>query len=416
MPLGDALDDRKAEAGAGALRRRAAVEAVEHPLALVRRYAGTAVLDLEQRLAAARVDAHLHRAAFGRVAQRVVDQVAEQGAPRIGVAGDRRRRGAIESQIDAPRMRHRLALGNHLARERREIDRLSRARRVRVEARQGEQLLGEVRSAQQALAQRAQRLVALGVIGRALDELRLQPERGERRAQLVRHVGDEAPLRAERALQAREQVVHRMHRRLDLARQAVERERLERVGAAAPDVGGERAKRREPAADAEPHRERDQRHEQEEGRDVAQRDIGAQPEARALGLRDLHHARSPLRGVDAPAAAARVDARKSGGGQERQLAVGLRYVHQAVGAVPQLHQQLAVFALARVARDRDGEQVLVAQRQRGLLELVVEQVVHFLARLPVARRARDGERERESGEQPAEQPRANRPHCTNPIL
>src|SRR2546423_511717 len=66
----------------------------------------------------------------------------------------------------------------------------------------------------------------------ALGELHLQRQRRDRRAQLVRRVGEEAPLRVERALQAREQRVDLLDQRRELLRHVVGRQRIEARGVA----------------------------------------------------------------------------------------------------------------------------------------------------------------------------------------
>ncbi|HEX2197370.1 MAG TPA: sensor histidine kinase N-terminal domain-containing protein, partial [Burkholderiales bacterium] len=66
----------------------------------------------------------------------------------------------------------------------------------------------------------------------AAHELHLQGERGHRRAQLVRRVSKKAPLRVERALQAREQRIDLLHQGRKLLGHAVRRQRVQARGVA----------------------------------------------------------------------------------------------------------------------------------------------------------------------------------------
>src|SRR5690606_4746956 len=73
--LGDDLaHDRQAEPAAFGLAVQYTVEALEDELAVGRRDAAAVVLHIHFDLAFQPADAHVHDAAFGRVAQRIVDQ------------------------------------------------------------------------------------------------------------------------------------------------------------------------------------------------------------------------------------------------------------------------------------------------------------------------------------------------------
>ena len=74
--------------------------------------------------------------------------------------------------------------------------------RLGLESRHRQQLLDQVRCAVDAVFQFGQRRGARGGVGRALRELDLQLQRGERRAQFVRGVGGEAALRVERVVES----------------------------------------------------------------------------------------------------------------------------------------------------------------------------------------------------------------------
>ena len=113
------------------------------------------------------------------------------------------------------------------ARDVREVDRRELERAALVEAREQEQVLDEHAHARRRLLDALHRLgevVGTGV-GTAAEELGVSPDRGERRAELVRRVGDEPP-------QARFRCSSLRERLLDLAEHGVERE------TEPPDLGG----------------------------------------------------------------------------------------------------------------------------------------------------------------------------------
>ena len=85
-------------------------------------------------------------------------------------------------------------------------------------ARQRQQLLRQPRGALQAASEFGKRRLALGVAGSAFGELRLQMHRRERRAQLVRRIGDERALRGQRLPKAFEQSVEGVDQRLHFTR------------------------------------------------------------------------------------------------------------------------------------------------------------------------------------------------------
>jgi hypothetical protein len=106
--------------------------------------------------------------------------------------------GAFESEVDAPPCR---AHGTHSAvtsaRHRVEVERLDRVQLfvAGLGARQGQQLVDQVRGAVGALGDLLQQEAHLRRVGLGERHLGLRLEPGQRRAHLVRGVGDEALLR-----------------------------------------------------------------------------------------------------------------------------------------------------------------------------------------------------------------------------
>ncbi len=142
---------------------------------------------------------HVDVAAGRHVADGVVDEVGRERRERAGVAVDPERFEALGAEIDVLRGGEARVLGHDVARDGREVDvRVRRGLRRVVLAGEREQLLDDARRAPEAAAQRVQRGGALGLAPGALGELGLQVHRRERRAQLVRGVGDERLLRVER--------------------------------------------------------------------------------------------------------------------------------------------------------------------------------------------------------------------------
>src|SRR5688572_15047436 len=87
----DFAHDGEAEAAAGARRAGHAIEALEHPLALLPRDAWAVVLDLQERGSIAPAGAHRDAPAALRIFKRVVHQVRERLAQQKGVTVEARR-------------------------------------------------------------------------------------------------------------------------------------------------------------------------------------------------------------------------------------------------------------------------------------------------------------------------------------
>src|SRR5262249_2416358 len=106
LGLDGELAECEAEAAVGARAAIALDEALEHLLAQRGRYAGAGVDDAKLDGRALRDPGEPDRAAGGRVADRVVEQVLENAAHQVGIAADRVRRD-LDGDLDLGRPRPR---------------------------------------------------------------------------------------------------------------------------------------------------------------------------------------------------------------------------------------------------------------------------------------------------------------------
>src|SRR3989442_5159753 len=193
MPRGDLAHDGEAETAAGAGSSGYAVEALEHALALRVGNARTVVLNLGEGAGAAPTGAHGDAPAALRVFDRVVHEVGERLAQQERIALHRR---PVELEAEVDVARERLVhpgVGFALS-ERLEVELGGVAARARLGAREREELVGKPRGADR-------RLVYLLELGAHLcrqrlreRELGMRLQAGERRAQLMRGVGEKALL------------------------------------------------------------------------------------------------------------------------------------------------------------------------------------------------------------------------------
>jgi len=171
--------------------------------------------------------------ACGRVAQRVVDQVAQHHGQQRRVASHRHRRiRCLQLQVLPPDQRARCRLGQLVARHGPQIH-LGRVRGQAadgLEPRQSEQLLGQPRGAVAAFERGPQRAPALGLGGGTQRDLGLRTDGRNGSAQLVRGVGSEASLAVEQYGDAGEESVQRIHDRGDLGRRPGPRHGTQIVG------------------------------------------------------------------------------------------------------------------------------------------------------------------------------------------
>ena len=200
-------DDREAEAGAAAAALAPALrapEALEQRVGVARsagRGRGRGPRGARRRRRAQR---HLDRRPGGRVHERVAQQVAEhlaqlvgrrrRPAPAVDVAGRSRGPGAVAraSSTASRASAARSSLG---------------VRRVGdlVQARERQQVLDEHAHARRLVLDAAHRLLDVRGLARGAhaEQLGVAADRGQRRAQLVRGVGDEAPQAVLAGLRAR---------------------------------------------------------------------------------------------------------------------------------------------------------------------------------------------------------------------
>ena len=377
MALGNCLDDgqpQAAAAGGGAVG--AAHEAGKDTFALGRGDARAGVVHTQQPGAGLGQQRHLHRAAGRTVAQRVVHQIAGQHSQGIRVAVDagRLERGIqVQLQPAAARLGQCAQVGQHLAQQRRQGHRgEGHGRRARLAAGQGQQLLDQPGGAVHAGHQGVQRGLAAGIVGSALQALRLQFERGQRRAQFVRGVGDKGALTVQRLAQAGEQGVERMHQGCGLGRQIGLGQGRQGVGIALAYLLGQAGQRPQRAPDQGAHGQRQQRRHGQQRHHAAPGRVGRQALANARWLGDLDHPVARADRKAAPALAVDRDVGKTQHRAGRQAAVGARGIDAAPIKAPDLHHKVQFFVVEGAGL-AGRDLALVAQRQSHLAQLVVEQ-------------------------------------------
>ena len=196
--------------------------------------------------------------------------------------------GARHAEIDGARGGDRRVLAHDAPRELAQVDRREAALDdAGLLAREREHLLDEMRRTHEAGFQLRERRSPIRVVVGPFGQLRLQVDRGERRPELVRRVGDERSLRAERAVEAGEQSVQCLRERANLCGQARLVERREPARSALGDRGREAPEWRESAHHAPADGKREQRRDDEQRHDRPQRHAGCELAPSAHRLRDL---------------------------------------------------------------------------------------------------------------------------------
>ena len=404
MPFDDAAYDRQPQPAA--LRRIVAgrtiavvhdpIEAVEHTLQRLRRNARTVIADPQPHTAAiGRCQRHLDARGRRIVAQRILEQVADQDTQRIRIAlhGGRKTIGRVERHRRTAFARGDRQIGDHGARKRGQVHRRGRLlERAGLLARQGQQLRHQPDRSLQPAAHHREGFAAFVVVAGAFGELDLQLQRGQRRAQFVSGVGDECALRQHRALEPRQQIVQRVREGQDLARQAGLGDRLQALHVARLQLGRHAAHRRQARADHDPHQRTEQRQHQQQRRGGAQRHPRGEVPATGQRLRDLHDGVAQLRAVHPPQAAGRAhvgEAELRPFGQDR---LAVREVQPQAAAIPDLNDDVFIDVDQRRPARRHRREGLAGQRGGELPELVVEHLVGLRQRLAIDQRA--GERDR----------------------
>src|SRR6185312_7298604 len=207
MAVGDRADDGQAESASPLGGVRAAEEAVEHALALGRRNAGTLIHDRQPRAGdrlrfGSTVDADHYLSADRAVSDGVVDEVANEDAKRIAIAvhenGLVRARGlggSREAQLDLALLGERVHILDRLARTGLECDGLQlQGRAFGLLASEREQLARKMDGALDRATEPRASFASSALIACTIEQLKLQRQRRERRAQLVSRIGDEGPL------------------------------------------------------------------------------------------------------------------------------------------------------------------------------------------------------------------------------
>jgi hypothetical protein len=375
------LGDRQPQATAGGRRVGQAVEAVEHARALGLRNARAAVLHHQHPPARGLADQHadLDAAAGRRILDGVFNQIAQQQAQRVGMARHQGRFQAREPDLLRTDLGvgHRLA--DHRARQRHQVQRRRRGAlgQARLLARQFHQLAHQPRGAVDAGVQPLQRALAgLGVAG-AAQPLHLQPERRQRRAQLVRRVGHEALLHLEGLAQALQQTVEFLHQRANLVGQVLPGQRRQVVGAARGHLLPHPFHRRQRAAHQPAHGEHQGRRQPQHRRGRAQRQVAGHALAHRHVLRHLDHQAAGDHRIDAVGGAVGHHVGKAQHRARRQLGPVGRAQQQRAVDRPDLQHEVEVLLRGR-HRQHAGGQALGqagAQGLGGLAHLVVEQGV-----------------------------------------
>ena len=194
------LHDREAEPGAAHLPRAPrvdAVESLEQASEVLLLDAAAVVLDAQAHAwngAFARLGAQGHRGALGAVLHGVVDEVGEHLLERAAIGLHLEALRRLELERDLPLLRALAKHAEEVGRERLEREALgSEPQLARLDAREVEEVLDEaLQPCRVALDDAEEALGSLGILGeRHLHGLGGREDGGDRRAQLVRDVGDE---------------------------------------------------------------------------------------------------------------------------------------------------------------------------------------------------------------------------------
>jgi hypothetical protein len=277
-------------------------------------------------------------------------------------------------------------------------------------ARQHQQLLDQARGAVDAGGQAADgHLARFRRIG-AVQALRLQAQRGQRRAQFVGGVGDEVLLGVEGRAHAPEQQIQFVHQRAHFVRQAGFRHRRQIVGLARATCERTRA-----TGSSEPLTT----HQTTSirigiitaiGPQRAQRQVAGHVAAHGQVLRDLHGLVVGLDREHAVGGAVGLDVGKTEHRALRQARArdAVEHLHAVRG--PHLHHQVVVAraGLEPLLRFGVRQRRAGAQRQRHLLHVVVEDLVGVVERRAVGDRGLGQCRQGDGRQQEPEQAPAQR--------
>ena len=401
MRLRNGLHDGQAQAAAGGavLGGGGAHEALHGALAVFGGDAGAAVFHGEHGVVARSAHLQVHLAARRGVLDGVVEQVARQHAQRLGVAGHGGRVGVEQAHVHAARLGRWGHVGQGQGGDGAQVHGLG-GDRARFLPGQGQQLLhqpgGTVDAAGQALGGGGTRRI----VARALQALQLQTQRGQGRAQFVRGIGHKMLLRIEGALHALEQQVEFPDQGLHFVGQLGIVHGRQVVGLALGELAAHALHRGQRAAHAPPHGQHQERRHEGQRRQRAQRQAAGHALPHGHVLRHLDDLRARLHREHPVGAAACLYVGEAQHGDLRQGRAHGRFKNAQAFVGPDLHDEFVVFILGRRRRtDALGvHRQARAQRQRGLLHVVVEQRVGLGQCAAVGQRALHGAGQHDGGE------------------
>ena len=363
MALGDAPDDGQPQAAAGFVILRPAIEAVENPFPFFDGNTRTRVADVDEWSVSAGPDRDVDFSSVRGVADGVADQVADQDAQRLFLAiDDRLASRRHRSEIDPPRFGQRQMRGDDAGDQFRERHRGQRSiAAAGFLASQGQELLHGVRGALQTALDFGKSLGARRRITGAFGELHLQGQRRQGGTQFVGGVGDEFPLRIERALEPGQQIVQRQQQRQHFTgdmnlRQGLEGDRCARAYRSRHGI-----ERSQSTPDHDPDQHAEYRQHDEKRCHCPQGGSERQLVAQEHRLRDLDRLPALLHAENPPPAMAAVDRRKADRRLRRKFLSGVRKVDAGPVRAPDLDREiLCVFFDTEVA-PRSVLEDLIAQ-------------------------------------------------------
>ena len=187
-------------------------------------------------------------------------------------------------------------------------------------------------------------------------------------------------------------------------------ERRQRLGIAGAQLAGEAGERRQVLRRQPPDHERGERRHQEQRQDAAPGGVRRQALADLDRLGDLDHALAGGDAVGAPGAALDLQRRQAEQRPRRQRRMRPRGVDAAAVDGPDLDHEVEL-RIGDAVGLRRRDLALVAQRQRHLLQLVVEDRLGLGEDVAIGDRAHQQRRQREQAEQRRQQAGADRGHA-----
>jgi len=208
--------------------------------------------------------------------------------------------------------------------------------------------------------------------------------------------------------QPREEVVEGIHQRAHLGRDIRGRDRVEGLGGPAAHGMGESDQRTQLAGDGKEDERDDQRQQEEEGADRAQRCRCGEARADGRGLGDCDGLPAPLQREDAPLSRGSTDGRQPGPDGLGDVArrVGRKQEEAVAGPYPDDE----VETLVRGEGAGCPAKIAAGERTGDLLQMVVEHRIRFLARRRVGRPGAKKQKAGHDGDEDDEELAADRFH------